>query len=290
MNNVILITGVGGPAGRSAASYVRGKGLRTIGADMRDVDTPVDVFRQLPPVSGETFIEELLALIGKERPSLLIPTVSEELPVVARLIADIRKRGCSVFISQPDAVDTAHDKLRTMRFFEHTDVGVPRTFDESTPREFVLQALGTPCLAKPCIGRGGRGVVVYRSDGELLAEKRSGLLYQEFVPGEEYDLNLFVANDGTVESSAVLRKTLLKQGVVGNAESVVRDDQRDVDDLGRRAAARLGLSGPVDMDIRRRVDGTPLLLEINARVGGNVLAAPEILDALLHAWTLELQT
>ncbi len=288
MNEVVLITGIGGPAGRSAASYIRDKGFRTIGTDMRDVDTPVDVFCRLPAVSDVAFSAELSALIRIERPSLFIPTVSEELPVVARLKNAIREQGCSVFISLPWAVDTANDKLKTMRFLEHTDVAVPRTYDEFVPRDLVLRELGTPCLAKPCIGRGGRGVVVYQSGNELLAEARHGLVFQEFVPGEEYDLNLFAGLDGSVISSAVLRKTKLKQGIVGNAASVVRDHQPDIDAIGRRVAAHLGLSGPLDMDIRRRLDGKPVLLEINARLGGNVLDAPEILDALLHAWMNEL--
>ncbi len=290
MNDIVLITGIGGPAGRSAASYIRNKGFRTIGTDMRNVDTPVDLFRPLPAVSDEAFSAELSTLIQIERPSLFIPTVSEELPVVARLKNAIREQGCSVFISLPWAVNVAHDKLKTMRFFEQTDVAIPRTYDEFMPRKLVLRELGTPCLAKPCIGRGGRGVVVYQSETELLAEKRQGLIFQEFISGEEYDLNLFAGPDGSVMSSAVLRKTSLKQGIVGNAASVVRDDQPDIEAIGRLVVARLNLSGPLDMDIRRREDGRPVLLEINARLGGNVLAAPEILDALLQAWMNELHS
>jgi len=290
MNDVVLITGIGGPAGSSSASYVRKKGFRIIGADMRNVDTPVDVFRRLPAVNDAVFSAQLLALIQIERPSLFIPTVSEELPVVSRLKNAICEQGCSVFISLPRAVDMAHDKLKTVRFFEKTDVTVPRTLDEFAPRDLVLRKLGTPCLSKPCIGRGGRGVVVYQSDRELLAENRHGLIFQEFVSGQEYDLNLFAEPDGSVTSSAVLRKTKLKQGIVGNAASVVKDDQPDIEAIGRRVVAHLGLSGPLDMDIRRRADGKPVLLEINARVGGNVLASPEILDALLQAWMKELHS
>jgi len=40
------------------------------------------------------------------------------------------------------------------------------------------------------------------------------------------------------------------------------------------------------MDIRLRNDGTPVLLEINARIGGNVLSAPEILGCLIRRWRL----
>jgi carbamoylphosphate synthase large subunit len=41
------------------------------------------------------------------------------------------------------------------------------------------------------------------------------------------------------------------------------------------------LTGPVDLDVRRGVDGEPVVLEINARFGANSSHAPEVLDALL---------
>jgi len=44
------------------------------------------------------------------------------------------------------------------------------------------------------------------------------------------------------------------------------------------------MEGPLDFDIRFRKDGTPVLLEINARVGGNVLYAREVLDSLIISW------
>jgi hypothetical protein len=38
------------------------------------------------------------------------------------------------------------------------------------------------------------------------------------------------------------------------------------------------------MDIRLSADGNPAVLEVNARLGANVLSASEVLDALNEAW------
>jgi carbamoyl-phosphate synthase large subunit len=43
----------------------------------------------------------------------------------------------------------------------------------------------------------------------------------------------------------------------------------------------LDLVGPVDIDVRRRADGRPVVLEVNARFGANSAWAPEVLDAVL---------
>ena len=60
----------------------------------------------------------------------------------------------------------------------------------------------------------------------------------------------------------------------------------DIVSLGIKAALSLEMEGPLDMDIRPREDGTAVLLEINARIGGNVLSATEILDSLVKSWRI----
>jgi carbamoyl-phosphate synthase large subunit len=78
----------------------------------------------------------------------------------------------------------------------------------------------------------------------------------------------------------VLRKVGLRDGETGNALGVVRVDLPAVRDIAIRAARALGLAGPVDVDVRLRRDGTPAVLEINARLGANSLSATEVLEAL----------
>ncbi len=103
----------------------------------------------------------------------------------------------------------------------------------------------------------------------------------EFAPGDEFCPNLFIANDPEQDVAVVLRKTGLKSGRHGNATGVERVQEPGIAELALGAARTLGLTGPVDIDIRLRNDGTPLVLEINARFGANSANAPEVLDAVL---------
>jgi len=284
MGNEILITGIGGPAGRSALTYFKGKGHTVTGTDVRQVDIEADTFHVVPMAADPEFVPALLGIIREERPTLFIPTVTEELSTVARLKDEIERLGCLVYISPPEAVDIANDKLKTAAFLKARGIPVPVTFDGATPRDLVISELGLPFLAKPNYSRGGRGVVVYRTADEVYADKRQGLVLQEFAPGDEFDVNLFVDKGGELKAAVVLKKTVMKEGIVGNALGVERTVKDDILKLCADAARLLGLEGPLDIDVRMRKDEVPAVLEINARLGGNSLSASEVLDALMNSW------
>ena len=283
MNNTILVTGVGGPAGNAVTAFLRNRGIKVIGADIRDVDNHVDEFHVVPRGDDPQFVDALLELLKKTHPSLMIPTVSEELPAVSRIRNQIRALGVRMFISDPDVVDLANDKLMTATRLSTQGIPVPRTFSLSPGIDpgMVGRELGYPFIVKPRVGRGGRGVTLYQKESEAHEERRENVVCQQFMPGEECDLNMFVHPAGRVKAIVVLQKTLMKQGIVGNALSVQRVVARDMAEIGLRVARGLALEGPVDMDVRRDRNGVPSVLEINARVGANVLAASEVLESLL---------
>ena len=101
--------------------------------------------------------------------------------------------------------------------------------------------------------------------------------------GADYAPNLFIGRDGHAVV-VVIEKTKLKEVLVGNAPEVQRVNAPDVADLAIAAARAMGFVGPLDIDIRRRADGVPAVLEINARFGANIANAPEILEAALADW------
>lgn len=284
MGRTILVTGVGGPAGRASARYFAEKGCRVIGTDMRAAESPASEFRLVPPARDAAFPAALLEVAAGEGASLVVPTVTEELPLVARMRPALRARGIAACVSDPPGVEVANDKLRTALELRRRGVAVPATLAGATPREELATALGFPLLSKPRFGRGGRGVRVHRGADDLEPAGPEEVVWQEFLPGEEYDLNLFLEADGRATCAVVLRKTGLREGLVGNALGVERVERPDVVELGLRAARALHLEGPLDLDIRLGNDGAPAVLEVNARIGANVLSAREVLDALDDAW------
>jgi carbamoylphosphate synthase large subunit len=280
----VLVTGVGGPAGRAGAAYFAQRGYRVVGTDVHDVTSAATEFRVVPLARHPGYAAALLALALAERATLVVPTVTEELPIVARLRGPLRERGIGVAVSDPPGIDIANDKLLTAQALAGAGVAAPVTFPGSMPGFEAARLLTLPMLSKPRFGRGGRGVLVHRTLTDLERVGADEVVWQAFLPGEEFDVNLFAERDGRVPAVVVLHKTGLKEGVVGNATGVERADRPDIADLAAAAARALRLEGPLDIDIRVGLDGKPAVLEVNARLGANVLTAREVLDALDDAW------
>jgi carbamoylphosphate synthase large subunit len=280
----VLVTGVGGPAGRAGATYFAERGYRVVGTDLRQVSSAAAEFRLVPPARDRRFGPALVDLAVELRASLVVPTVSEELPVMARLRAILRERGVVTAISDAPGVDLADDKLRTALALEKAGVAAPATLAGTVPGPEAARRLGLPLLSKPRTGRGGRGVLVHRTQADLARVGTSDVVWQTFLPGDEFDVNLYLERDGRVAAAVVLRKTGRREGEVGNATGVERVARPDLAELAAAAARALHLEGPLDVDLRVGLDGKPAVLEINARLGANVLTAREVLDALDDAW------
>lgn len=279
----ILITGVGGPAGRACASFFREAGFHVIGTDIIRLDAQVDEFCVVPPGDSPEFEYAIMQILEGERPLMFVPTVTEELPQAARLKERIQGLGIRTYISNGEAIRIANDKYLTAIHLAFRSIAVPKTFaDEDTKSAMEAgEILGYPFIAKPRVRRGGSGVKVYFKEGEAEEETRQNIIYQEFLGGEEYNVNLFAHPAGSPRASQILLKTSLKDGIVGNATGVSPVYRRDVLSLAVHAVDSLGLEGPIDIDIRRDMNGVPKILDINARVGANVLMSKCVLETML---------
>ena len=271
----VLVTGASGPAGRTLLDQLHGRGVTAMGVDLAPQERADGVaVVQVLPASHSRHLDELRTIAADFGADLVIPTVSEELPTVAA--ADIP----GAVIASPAAVELANDKWLTATVLAHAGVATPRTANGGDLSPALLEWVGHPFVTKPRISRGGRGVVIHRDRWQAVGIDQS-LLISEFVPGTEYGPNVFVADDPSDDVAVVLRKTGLKSGDHGNATGVVRVVEPEIGRLALAACRALGLSGPADVDIRRRSDGTPVVLEVNARFGANSAHAPAILGAVL---------
>jgi carbamoylphosphate synthase large subunit len=281
----VLVTGVGSVVGRAVAAYVRDRGMRVVGFDAQTVDDVVDEFHLVTRGNGRRFLDEILQCLDGERPFLMIPTGTEDLRAASMVRNTMHEKGVRVFVSEIAMIDLTEDKLRTAMLLRTLGIPAPRTISlvESGVAASAGGHLGYPLLAKPRYRTAGRGVMVYRDPLETEKEQRMDVVFQEFMPGEECEINLFAYPAGFVQSVVVLQRTMIKNGMVRNPRGVRRVIRRDMAELGIRTVRALGLEGPICIDARRDVHGAPRILGIKVGIGENITSASEIMESLLTA-------
>ncbi|MGP0224586.1 ATP-grasp domain-containing protein [Paenarthrobacter sp. NCHU4564] len=288
----IMVTGVGGPAGASLATQLRLRGHWVLGVDMRDVNPrTADAVARVSSSDAPAYLWELRGLAAKHGIELVVPTVSDELVLMADARLDFAP-GVEVLVADPAPVRIANDKFHTMRCLDTAglgvpDFGLPGTFGSA---EEAMDLLGGPVVVKPRVSRGGRNVQLLerlsdrgRNANRIWATLNDRWIVQRFAPGTEY-APVVHRSSHSQDIVVVLEKTALKDGNLGNAVSVRRSEppaDRDVAELALSTVEALGLTGPVDIDIRRMADGSPVVLEVNARFGANSVHAPELVDTVL---------
>ena len=291
---VILVTGVGGPAGRAVVQLLHERNtgenpFSIVGADMKPVELPgLSSCAEVPPVSDSRFLPAMRELVAGVRADLIIPTVQDELAIVSAARDVIVPASCDIVVSAPSPTYLSSDKLLTMYALQDAGVSVPRfdVMSAFTSAEHALDLMQGPAVVKPRVSRGGRGVQVVEKAEDIEWDRTNGdLIVQQFAPGDEFCPQVYRSPSTGQTTVVVLQKTELKEGRVGNAVSTERladGDAADIAGLAEQTVLALDLVGPVDMDIRRLASGAPVVLEVNCRFGANSARAPELVDLVLR--------
>jgi carbamoylphosphate synthase large subunit len=278
-----LVTGAGGPAGRALAGELARRGRHVVGVDARALHGLPYPTETVPLAGSPGFVSALFDIARRHSVRVVVPTVTEELPVMSAVKQTAARNGITIAVADRLPVNVAADKWLTFQCLQLMSVAVPTTMlaAEVISPAAVQEHLGLPVLRKPRNGRGSRGVTVHRElRGIFQGITEDRFVLQEFLPGAEYAVNLYLSADGGV-SGGVLLKKVLSNGDIGNGLVVCRVADIDVGALAVAAVRAIGLLGPADVDVRRRADGTPAVLEINARYGAHSAAVPEVIDALM---------
>jgi carbamoyl-phosphate synthase large subunit len=268
----VLVTGAGGAAAVTLIQALT-PDYTVVAADMDPLAVglylvPAEQRVLLPRGDDPGFVRTLLTAARAAGADLVIPTVDVELLTVSRAAADFAEHGIRLLVESPATLERCLDKWALMQACDGI-VRVPRTvlLQESTSQE-ELAALGEPFIVKPRFGAGGRGFAVIENVDAAADLARDGsLILQEFLPGEEFSIDVLARPDGHVVAAVPRRRDKVDSGIAV-AGRTVHDPALIA--FGRAVAEAVGVTGVVNVQTRQAVDGGPALLEINARFPGTM--------------------
>jgi carbamoyl-phosphate synthase large subunit len=267
----VLVTGAGGPAAIAVMKSLRtDPSVALLAADMDFWAAglylvPSAARTVIPAGQAPEFAEFLLARCLAMGVDIVIPTVDSELRPLAAARAAFERAGVRLMLPPDRALAQTLDKLALARACAGV-VRVPRTellADDINPDSWTY-----PVVVKPRTGSGSRDITVVISAEELkYLEPSADFIVQEYLPGEEYSIDVLADTDGRVAAGVPRIRARVDSGV-SVAGRTLHDCE--LERFGATVAAEVGLTYIANVQVRRDQAGRPALLEVNPRAPGSL--------------------
>jgi carbamoyl-phosphate synthase large subunit len=219
---------------------------------------------RVPLATHPDYIDALLDVCTTEDIGLLVPTVDDELEVVARARARFTAIGVSVACSPAETAALCNDKYRTCRHLAERGVGAARTWLPGEIPEDAPELL----FIKPRVGRGGVGAFTIRNrrERDFFLDYVPAPIVQEFLQAPEYTIDMLCDGDGRPLYVVPRERTVIRSGVIDRGRTVKSEALQA---LALEVAAAIRFEGPVNIQCRMRGD-VPVVFEINPRFSGGI--------------------
>lgn len=263
----VLVTGAGGPAGVVVIrSLLKRPELTVFAADMDGWAAglylvPAEQRRLVPPGRAEEFVPALARLVEDDAIDVVVSTVDVELIALSERRDELAPAGLAA--PSADTLEVSLDKLLLAE--RCADTGrAPRTVLSGPAAQAVDWEF--PVFAKPRQGAGSRGIRLVPDRAALDAlPVDEGLIVQDFLPGEEYSVDVIADAAGQVVAAVPRTRARVDSGVA-IAGRTVHDPE--LEETASAIAKAIGLVGVANVQLRRGRDGRAMLLEVNPRFPG----------------------
>lgn len=262
-------------------------GVRVVGmdSDSRSVGFDLcDVSYLVPPPADPGYVERILAICRDEKVDAILPSAEEEILVLTKDARAFADKGVRLLCPEWNICFLCADKDQTYRYFNRVRIPMPERYD--LPRSTAK----FPCIVKPPMGRGGKGVFLVEDWPELQwrLTRDPQLIVQEYIEGPQCAADVLIDWDGTILSLVTRQRYLMQAGSM--TKGITRADPEIVPYI-ERIVADLKLVGPVMIEYIRGPEG-PRFIEINTRFGGgggalSIAADPTIIPNLIRMITGE---
>jgi carbamoyl-phosphate synthase large subunit len=248
--------------------------LRTVGVPGAVIVTDVnplspavhvaDRSYRVPMATDESYVTELLTIVESEQVQLVVPTIDDELPVVAAARDEFRAAGATLACSPVETTVVCNDKYATCTALRTAGVAAAQTY---VPAQ-ISEELPLPLFIKPRAGRGAVGAHPVRSYEELDFFMRhvENPIVQEYLDGPEFTIDVLCDFNGQPLSIVPRERVVIRSGVTDRGRTV--QDRRLIA-LAEAACAALRFAGPINIQCRMRGD-QPVVFEINPRFSGGI--------------------
>ena len=266
--STVLVPGAAGPAGINTIKSLKmagfaGKILATDSSSLSAGFFMADINEIIPQADEHSFLDRLFHIVKMYQVEVLMPSSGSDIYPYSENRKQLAEMGAEAIVSDRDKLEICRDKMLTFQTLSNKFV-LPFTTAESDKID------SFPVLAKPRFGKGSRGIVKIDDESDLryIISKRDDLVFQEYLPGTEYTVDVLSDLDGK-PIIAVPRIRMQTKAGISTKGRVLRDPALEMDCM--KIAELVGIRGPCCMQMKESAEGRLKLIEINPRMGGGTI-------------------
>ncbi|MDR4491258.1 MAG: ATP-grasp domain-containing protein [Candidatus Nitrosocosmicus sp.] len=266
--STVLIPGASAPAGINTIKSLRlaefrGKILSTDSNNLSAGFFLSDFYEVIPEAEADDYIEVLLNIIDKYSVEVLMPSSGYDIFPFSEHKSKLKKHGVYPVVSDRKILEICRDKIYT---FNHLSKNFELPFTTLNPEEIT----SFPVIAKPRYGKGSRDVLQVNDKSELqfVSSRYSNMIYQDYLPGDEYTIDVMSDFDGN-PIIAVPRIRLQTKSGISTKGKIVMEPQLIEESM--KIVRKLRIIGPSCIQMKKDKHGNFRLVEINPRLGGGTI-------------------
>lgn len=271
MNVLILSAGTRNKIVEYFVRTFAGKG-NIIATDMNKLAPAIyeaNKYYIVPKITEPQYLDVIIDICKKEKISGVLSLIDPELSLLAKnekLFEDI---GVKVIGSSYKLCEMSLDKYKMFLWLTQNGYNCAKSYmdKEAFYRDIDNKTIKYPVFVKPARGSASIAVLkVYDKETiELLFNRDSGLMIQEFLDGQEIGADVYIDMiSGEVVSIFTKKKIRMRAGETDKAISF-KDDKLFA--FIKKFVSDVGYRGQVDIDIFD-IDGKYYISEVNPRFGG----------------------
>jgi carbamoyl-phosphate synthase large subunit len=266
--NTILVPGSSAPAGINTIKSLRmggykGKILATDSSSLSAGFFMSDINEVIPEADNASFLDRLFEIVMANDVEILMPSSGFDIYPYSENVAALANLGAKAIVSDREALEICRDKIQT---FQKLSSKYDLPFTTSDPNK-VKQF---PVIAKPRFGKGSRDIIRIDDESDLryVNSKFEDMIYQEFLPGREYTIDV-LSDLEKKPLIAVPRIRIQTKGGISTKGRIILNPELEL--TCRQIAECVGIRGPCCIQMKESTDGILKLVEINPRMGGGTI-------------------
>lgn len=252
-------------------------GGKVITADCNDLAPALytsDKGYLVPRITDADYLKKLMEICSLESISAVLSLIDPELPILAGNKKSFEDIGVKPIVSDYQPVDICSDKIKMHHFLGRHGFDNVKTFEDLEAFLSSRTKENFPVFLKKRFGSASSGVrkINHIENLKSAFREKENLIIQEFIDGRELGIDIYVdLISREIISIFIKEKYHMRSGETDKAVSIIHPD---VSALVADFVKKLGLIGPLDMDIIEK-DGHYFIIDVNSRFGGGYPLAYE---------------